>query len=110
MDSRVEQIYLEHMKNDTSFNNDSLSFGDLLFGGTYSNSDMRKTWELGIKHGIEIGLNVASIEGQIIELNNNTLSKKNKEFLEKFYKLTNEYKCAIQYHPIKGMVIVDTKK
>jgi hypothetical protein len=32
----------------------------------------------------------ASLEGQKIELNQNTLDKKHKEFLLKFYELTNE--------------------
>ena len=68
---------------------------------------MRETWDSGIKHGIEIGLNVASLEGQKIELNTNTPEGKNKEFLEKFYKLAAEYKCAIQYHAQKGMIVLD---
>jgi hypothetical protein len=29
-----------------------------------------------------------------------------KEFLEKFYKLAEEYNCSIQYHPEVGMVAV----
>ena len=32
--------------------------------------------------------------------------KKHKEFLERFYQLAAEYKCAVQYHPEFGMVVV----
>ncbi len=108
MDIRVENIFEEEMRGDTSFSDNSpSSIKEFLFGVNYSNHDMKKTWHMGIKHGIEIGLNRASLEGQRIELNNNTPKGKNKEFLEKFYKLAEEYKCEIQYHPQIGMVAVD---
>jgi hypothetical protein len=106
MDLRIEHIYFEEIKNDKSFKekDDMLS---LLFGRTkYSKEDIKQAWKDGIKHGIEIGLRKASLEGQRIELNHNTLEGKHKEFLEKFYQLADEYKCAVQYHPEVGMVVV----
>ena len=107
MDIRIENIFQEAMKGDTSFQERESGL-NLLFGGTkYSKHEMRETWNNGIKLGIEIGLNRASLEGQRIELNHNTPEGKNKEFLEKFYKLAEEYKCAIQYHPQIGMVVLD---
>ncbi len=107
MDLRIETIFAEQMKGDTSFQEKESGLS-LLFGGTsYNKHEMRETWDNGIKYGIEIGLNVASLEGQKIELNHNTPDGKNKEFLEKFYRLAEEYKCAIQYHPQKGMVVLD---
>ena len=107
MDLRLEHIYWEEMKDDKSFQEKEHPLS-LLFGGTkYTKEDMKQTWQQGIKHGIEIGLNRASLEGQRIELNHNTKEGKNKEFLEKFYKLAEEYKCAIQYHPQIGMVVLD---
>ena len=33
-----------------------------------------------------------------------------KEFIEKFYKLAEEYNCAIEYHPLHGMCVVQLKK
>jgi hypothetical protein len=33
-----------------------------------------------------------------------------KEFLEKFYKLAEEYKCRITYHPLVGMVVTSNNK
>jgi hypothetical protein len=108
MDLRIETIFQQQMRGDTSFKDNSpSSIKEALFGVTYSNHDMRETWDSGIKHGIEIGLNVASLEGQKIELNHNTPDGKNKEFLEKFYRLAEEYKCAIKYHPRIGMVVLD---
>ena len=29
-----------------------------------------------------------------------------KEFLEKFYKLADEYNCQVQYHPKHGMTVI----
>lgn len=109
MDLRIEHIFREEMKGDTSFQ-EKESRLSLLFGThKYSKFEMRETWDRGIKHGIEIGLRKASLEGQMIELNNNTPEGKYKEFLEKFYQLAAEYKCAIQYHPEVGMVVVARK-
>ena len=103
MDLRVQKIFDEEMNCDTSFlEKPILSF----FEKKFSRKEMRKKWELGIKLGIEIGLRKASLEGQRIELTHNTTNKLHKEFIEKFYHLAAEYKCAIQYHPEIGMVIV----
>ena len=106
MDSRIEHIFREAMQGDTSFQEKDSGLS-LLFGThKYSKQEMRETWDRGIKHGIEIGLQKASLEGQRIELNHNTTDGKHKEFLERFYQLASEYKCAIQYHPEVGMVVV----
>lgn len=106
MDSRLEHIYREEMKDDKSFQEKEHPLS-LLFGGTkYTKKDMKQTWKRGIKHGIEIGLRKASLEGQRIEINHNTPDGKHKEFLEKFYQLADEYKCAVQYHSELGMVVV----
>ena len=110
MDLRIETIFAEEMKGDTSFQEKESGLSLLFGGSSYSKHDMRKTWDLGIKHGIEIGLNRASLEGQKIELNHNTKDDKNKEFLEKFFKLAEEYKCAIQYHPQIGMFVLDRQE
>jgi hypothetical protein len=107
MDLRIENIFIEEMNGDTSFQEKDSGLS-LFFGkNKYSKQEMRETWNMGIKHGIEIGLRKSSLEGQRIELNSNTTDEKQKEFLEKFYKLANEYKCAIQYHPKIGMVVVN---
>ena len=107
MNLRVEHIFKEEMKGDTSFQEKDSTL-NLLFGNNkYSKQEMRETWDRGIKHGIEIGLRKASLEGQKIELNNNITNQNHKEFLEKFYQLANEYKCAIQYHPKYGMIIIN---
>ena len=107
MDSRIEHIFREEMEGDTSFQEKESGLSILFGTDKYSKVEMRETWVRGIKHGIEIGLRKASIEGQKIELNHNTTNEKHKEFIEKFYQLAAEYKCAVQYHPQAGMVIVD---
>lgn len=110
MDLIIEHIFNKEMKGDTSFQEKESGLS-LLFGPTkYSQIEMRETWDRGIKHGIEIGLRVASLEGQKIELSENTLYGRHKEFIDKFYKLAEEYECAVQYHPEHGMVILDRKQ
>lgn len=106
MDLRIEYIFREEMKGDKSFQEKESGLSFLFGTRTYSKLEMRETWDRGIKHGIEIGLRRASLEGQRIELNHNTPEGKHKEFLEKFYQLADEYKCAIQYHPEVGMIVV----
>ena len=107
MNLRIERIFAEEMKGDTSFQEKESGLS-LLFGTTkYDKQEMRKTWDSGIKLGIEIGLRHSSPQGQRIELNTNTPEGKNKEFLEKFYKLAEEYKCAIEHHPQVGMIVLD---
>lgn len=105
MDLRIEQIFFEEMKKDTSFTEKEHP----LFRMRFRQKDMREAWNSGIKHGIEIGLRKASLEGQIIELTNNVKKDRHKDFLDAFYKLAMKYECIIQYHPEKGMVIIDTK-
>lgn len=108
MDLRIERIYSEEMKGDKSFQ-EKESWLSLLFGGErYTRKDMRETWESGVKHGIEIGLRRASLRGQFIELNDNTIDKKQREFLNMYYSLAEKYGCAIQYHPDFGMVVLSS--
>jgi len=110
MHSRIDKIFQDEMQGDTSFQEPDTIF-DLIFGSKkYSQHEMRETWESGIKYGIEIGLSKADLEGQQIELDKNTTNERHREFIEKFYKLAEEYKCAIQYHPKIGMVIIDREK
>lgn len=106
MDLRIERIFREEMQGDTSFQENEGTLSRILGTDKYSKQEMRETWNRGIKHGIEIGLRKASLEGQRIELYHNTSNENHKEFLEKFYQLAAEYKCAIQYHPELGMVVI----
>ena len=107
MDNRIEYIFNKEMRGDKSFQERPSGLATLFgYGTTYKQTEVRDIWHRGIKVGIEIGLNYASPQGQIIQLNENT-DPKHREFLEKFYKLAEEYKCAIEYHPEKGMIVLD---
>ena len=106
MDLRIEQIFSEEMHGDTSFQEKETGLSRI-FGKSYTQVDMRDTWNKGIKHGIEIGLHRAGLEGQKIELNSNIKNTRQKSFLDEFYKLAGKYNCAIQYHYIDGMCIID---
>ena len=110
MNQRVEQIFIEEFTGDTSFQEKETFLNILLGTKSYSKVDMRETWDSGIKLGIETGLRRASVEGQKLELYSNITNAKDKEFLDKFYKLANDYGCSIQYNSnAGGMIILKTK-
>lgn len=102
----IDRIFDEEVGKNVPFNEKGSTLNSLFGRKYYTEKDIRENWCQGVRHGIEIGLRRASLEGQILELNNNTVDKKHKEFLERFYQLADEYSCAIQYHPIKGMTII----
>ena len=106
MDSRIERIMNEQEQSDKSFLEKDSSLSSLFGQKKYTNQEMRETWLRGIRHGVEIGLFKASLEGQKIELQRNTEDESHAEFIRKFYALAEEYGCAIQYHPIHGMTII----
>jgi len=106
MDSRIEHIMNEQELNDKSFLEKDTQLGSLFGTNKYTKYEMRETWLRGIRHGLEIGLHKASLEGQKIELGKNTGDEKHQEFIRKYYELAEEYGCAIQYHPVHGMTIV----
>ena len=101
-DVRIFHEIQNARKNDKSFTEKGL------FGMTpkFSQHEVRDIYfdamGLGIMRGIEIG----SINGQQIDLYNST-NDKQREFLDKFYKLVEEYNCAILYHPNNGMQVID---
>ncbi len=105
MDARIEYIFQQEMRGDKSFQEKPNALS-MLFGTTkYHQSEVREIWHRGIRHGIEIGLNRASPQGVRIELDRNTTNPSHREFLEKFYKLADDYDCCISYHPEIGMVV-----
>lgn len=108
MDLRVEKIFHDEMKDDKSFLEKDYGL-QVLFGGIrYSKLEARDIWHRGVKLGIELGLRKASLEGQRIELKENS-EVRHKEFIEKFYKLAEEFECEISYHPEHGMIVLDRK-
>ena len=106
MDSRIEHIMNEQELNDKSFLEKDTRLGSIFGTNKYTKYEMRDTWLRGIRHGVEIGLNKASLEGQKIELGKNTGNERHQEFIRKYYELAEEYGCAIQYHHVHGMTIV----
>lgn len=107
MDARIEYIFREEMKGDTSYQETENPI-TLFFGGrSYGRTQVREAWNNGIKKGIEIGLNRASLEGQKVELNKNMSNQRHIDFFKEFCELSTKYKCAVQYHPAMGMVIID---
>jgi hypothetical protein len=89
------------------------SFTDRGFLGItkkYSQSECREIWFKAMALGMLEGLRISTIEGQRIDIFNNSKEPRHIEFLEKFYKLAEEYNCAIVYHPHIGMVVTDLKK
>lgn len=104
-DPRVYNIIQDAKKNDKSFTEKGL------FGYTpkFSQSEVREIWFGGMTVGARAGLNVGSLHGQRIDISNSCTNPRQKEFIEKFYKLAEEYNCAIEYHPLHGMCVVQLK-
>jgi hypothetical protein len=107
MDLRVKQIVDDFKKSDNSFKDRPNGLAAIFGKNHYTESEARDIWHRGIEAGVEMGLFNASLEGQRIELAQNLNSPKQKEFVEKLYKLCEEYNCAVQYHPINGMCLVE---
>lgn len=107
MDLRVKQIVDDFKKSDNSFKDRPTGLAAIFGKNHYTESEVRDIWHRGVETGVEMGLFEANLEGQRIELTQNIDSPKQREFVEKLYKLCEEYKCAVQYHPIKGMCLVD---
>ncbi len=105
-DPRVFNAIQEAKRNDTSFTDK----GFLGITPKYSQSQVREYWFEAMALGMRKGLEMASLEGQRIELTTHLRNPRHKEFLEQFYKLAEEYNCAIQYHPLYGMCVIDLNK
>lgn len=107
-EKRIDNIYDKYFSNDTSFTEKPSSFLFIKNEIKYNQVEVRDIWKKGIKMGIEVGLNETSIEGQLLEFNQNCInnSLENLEFYSKFIELCNEYNCYITYHPVNGMIIV----
>lgn len=104
MDLRLDKIMFEEMKDDKSFQ--ERGFASLC---RFSQNEVRNIWLRAVRQGIEIGLRRASIEGQKIELNQNTKNENHREYLKKFYESSAQHGCAIQYHPQHGMIIIERR-
>jgi NADPH-dependent 7-cyano-7-deazaguanine reductase QueF len=110
MDARVTMAMMEQRMNDKSFTEKPsglerlFSFRDHY---SYTQHEVREIWFQGIQHGMEQGIVMASLEGQIVDLKNSCNNERHKEFFKKFCELAVEYKCQIQYHPNYGVVVID---
>ncbi len=72
----------------------------------YKQHEVREIYFNAIAFGINRGLEIGSIGGQKVELYGNAKTNRQKEYLDKLYKLSEEYNCAIVYHPYDGMVVM----
>ena len=102
-DPRVFHRMQEIKKTDKSFTDKGL-FG---FPIKYHQHECREFWFQAMALGMNEGIKIGSLQGQRIDLYNSCKEPRQKEFLEKFYNLAEEYNCAIVYHPHEGMVVLD---
>jgi len=102
-DPRVFKAIQDVRKNDKSFTEK----GFLGIPIKYSQSEVREIWFKGIELGMQEGLRIGSLEGQRIDTSLGCKNQRHKEFYEKFLKLSDDYNCAILYHPLEGMCVVD---
>lgn len=105
-DARVFKAIQEAKKNDKSFTEK----GFLGMPIKYDQSEVRKIWFDAMTLGMIKGLEMSGLEGQRVDLFNSCKDERQKEFIKKLYELSAEYECAVVYHPVEGMCIVDRKK
>lgn len=106
-DIRIFHAIEDAKKSDKSFTEKENVFSLLGGGIRYTQAECRKFWFDAMAIGMEMGLHKGSLHGQRIDLYNNCKNERQKEFLDKFYKLAQEYNCAIVYHPVDGMCVMD---
>lgn len=101
----IDRIFNEELDGDMSFLDDGV-IGLHVYVGTqlYSAKETRQAYHDGIRRGIEIGLRKAWMEQRRLPLPNMTL-RKSQEFLEKFYRLTQEYNCSMQFELGLGITV-----
>jgi len=102
-DSRVFYAIQEAKRTDKSFTEK----GFLGLPIKYSQGECREFWFQAMGIGMLEGLKMGSIQGQKIDITNSCKNERHKEFYTKFLKLAEEYNCAIVYHPIDGMCVMD---
>jgi hypothetical protein len=102
-DPRVYKAIQEAKRTDKSFT----ERGFLGIPIKYSQSECREFWFQAMELGMQEGLRMGSIQGQRIDITNGCKNERHKEFYAKFLKLAEEYNCAIVYHPLEGMCVMD---
>lgn len=105
-DPRVYNAISEMRLNDKSFTDR----GFLGITHKYDQYEVREIWFQAIELGMHEGLRMGSIDAQRIDLYHNCKLQRQKDFLDKFYKLAEEYNCAIVYHPEEGMTVLDLNR
>lgn len=74
---------------------------------SYSRTDMRKSFQTGVRVGFEQGIYKSKPENRILQLENICKNNNDKEFYDKFMKLCQEYNIRIEYHPEEGMIFTN---
>jgi len=102
-DARVFNEMQQFKINDKSFTEKQF----FIFNKKYSQEEVRKIWLNGIELGLKRGIEIGSLTGQKSQLIDSAKNPNQKAFIDEFYKLSKKYNCAITYHPINGMEIID---
>lgn len=106
IDIRISNTLTEMKKTDTSFT----ETGFMGIPIRYKQDAVREIWFQAIELGMERGLDMASLDGQLIDINNNFQNDNQKKFYNEFLKLAEKYNCAIQYHPRYGMCVLEQEQ
>lgn len=105
--NNYEEYYIQdELRQDNSFR-EKITGMSLLFGGGKSQTELRETWELGVKSGFQKGIDFATSNYNALKLGNQADTPKQAEFYSKLMTLCNEYKIGIKYHPLEGMIFED---
>lgn len=106
-DPRVYNAIQKARLTDNSFKEKENVFTLLTGGIKYTQAECREFWFKAMALGMQEGLRMGSLQGQRIDITNSCKNERHNEFYAKFLKLSEEYNCAILYHPLEGMCVVD---
>jgi hypothetical protein len=96
----------EIQETDKSFTEKPTFFDVLLGEHKIPRDEVREIYLRGIQTGLEEGVRMTRLEGQMIMLNESARTRLQDEFLQKFHELCAKYGFVIQFHPDHGLCVV----
>ena len=92
---------------DNSFTEQPTFIERLLGLHKISREEVRQIYLRGIQTGLEEGIRMVRLEGQMMMLNESAKTRLQKELLQKFHELCTKYNYSIQWHLDNGLSVVD---
>lgn len=105
--AEAEAIKEDNKLKEQAWNNQPTGFFSILSVGKYFED--RDKWREAYTHGFTEGYVKALMTQPTrgVPVNLMDMSEKQEKFYDEFLKLAEKYKCQIEFHPQRGMVVSD---